>query len=226
MNPELTHDRLGAAFDEIMNPYDIRRRLEVLIDEFLVNINLQNQVVLDAGCGTGRGTARFIRRGAVVTSLDLGPQLIEFTAAKYTCAPVNGSVVQMPFGANCFDVVFSSEVIEHTPDPIMAVNEMVRVLKPGGYLALSTPNKLWLTPVQIASVLKVRPYDGLENFVSTRALRHALEQADGEVIAHRGIHLFPFQITRLQTVLRYLDQFGDRLLPLMINQAILFRKHR
>ena len=44
------------------------------------------------------------------------------------------------FAPNQFDVVVSSECIEHTPDPAEAVRQMVLVLKPGGLLAISTPN--------------------------------------------------------------------------------------
>ena len=58
------------------------------------------------------------------------------------------------------DVVVSSEAIEHTAEPERAVSELYRVLKPGWYLVLSTPNRLWQGPVRIASAIGWRPYDG------------------------------------------------------------------
>jgi hypothetical protein len=51
--------------------------------------------------------------------------------------------------------------IEHIPDPLTVIRELVRVLQVGGYLVLSTPNKLWHWPVRIAARLGLRPYDGL-----------------------------------------------------------------
>ena len=97
----------------------------------------------------------------------------------------------------------------------------------GGRLVLSTPNHLWLWPVWMASKLRLRPYDGFENFIRPRDLRHAVDQLPGaRVIAHRGIHLFPFQLTPLQGALRQFDRFGSALLPVMINQAISVEKRR
>jgi 2-polyprenyl-3-methyl-5-hydroxy-6-metoxy-1,4-benzoquinol methylase len=224
-NPELTHDRLGADFDLLMNQYDISRRLEVLIDLFLKDVHLTGLSVLDAGCGTGRGAEQFAMRGARVTTVDLGMRLLQRTQERCaSCHPAQASVLELPFADNTFDIVFSTEVIEHTPNPIASVHEMVRVLKPSGLLSLSTPNLLWQTPVRIASKLGLRPYDGLENFLSPRALRQALQNTNGQVMEHRGIHLLPFQIGFLHPFIRYIDRFGKSLLPLMINQAILYQK--
>lgn len=103
---------------------------------------------------------------------------------------------------------------------------MVRVLKPNGYLSLSTPNLLWQTPVRIASKLGLRPYDGLENFISPKKLRDAILELNGKLVVHRGIHLVPFQFGFLNGFNRYMDRFGKSLLPLMINQAILYQKRK
>jgi 2-polyprenyl-3-methyl-5-hydroxy-6-metoxy-1,4-benzoquinol methylase len=223
---QLAHDRLAHQFDDIMNSYDVQRRLQVLIDDFLGNMDLAGQLVLDAGCGTGRGTKRLEERGANVVALDLGANLLQYTVSHTTSEPVSSSILQLPFADNTFAVVFSSEVIEHTPDPLLAVREMTRVIKPGGYLSLSTPNWLWQPLVRLASAMSMRPYDGLENFVKTSDMRKTLNALDGELLKHQGLHLIPFQLTFLQPLSRYIDRFGESLLPLMINQCILFRKRR
>ena len=66
--------------------------------------------------------------------------------------------------------------------------------------------------------------NGYENFLWPRQLRTVLEQAGAEIVEHRGIHLWPFQIKPLRAVSRWVDRFGDRLLPFMINQCLHCRK--
>lgn len=216
----LAHDRLAAQFDSLINPYDGARRLEVLIDEFLADVPLTNKLVLDAGCGTGRGTERLSQRGAKVIAVDLGLNLARYTRDRYACSPLVGSVLELPFPGNTFDIVYSSEVIEHTPDPQVVLQELYRTLKPGGHLVLSTPNWLWQWPVRLASLIGARPYDGLENFAKPSHVNQTLVNAGARIIEHRGIHLLPFQLSFLHPLLRGFDRYGATLLPLMINQCI------
>jgi len=216
----LAHDRLAERFDALINPYDSRRRLEVLLDDFLSGVPVAGRLVLDAGCGTGRGTARLSERGARVVAFDLGGNLVRHTRDRAACLPVVGSILQLPFASGTFDIVYSSEVIEHTPDPLAVLPELHRVLKPGGHLVLSTPNWLWQWPVRFASLVGARPYDGLENFVRSSDVRRTLEAAGARVLEHRGIHLLPFQVAALHPLIRRLDRFGRALLPLMVNQCV------
>lgn len=51
-----------------------------------------------------------------------------------------GDIFKLPFADNSIDILISSEVVEHLPDPLPALQEMQRVLKPGGYAMVSTPN--------------------------------------------------------------------------------------
>jgi len=139
---------------------------------------------------------------------------------------VVGTLDPLGFASGSFDVVFSTEAIEHTPDPERSVVELYRLVKPGGQLALTTPNRLWQAPVRAASRVGLRPYDGYENFLSPRRLRRVLDGAGAQVTAHRGLHLWPFQIKALRPASRWVDRFGTTLLPLMINQCILWQKPR
>lgn len=216
----LAHDRLADRFDELMNEYDVTRRVDVLVNEFLGGIELRGRRVLDAGCGTGRATAALVARGADVVAVDLGQRLVARTRQRCACRPLVGTVLSLPFPGDAFDVVLSTEVIEHLPEPAAAVKEFARVLKPGGHLVLSTPNALWQGPVRLASALRLRPYDGLENFMTPAALRGSAIGAGLEPVEHRGIHLLPFQIAFLHPFLKYMDRHGAALLPLMINQAV------
>ena len=147
---ELTHERLTARFDELMDDYDLGRRVETLVKDFLGG-DLRGKLVLDGGCGVGGLTKALVAGGARVVALDIGPSLAATTRARYGCAAVVGTLSAIGLAADSFDVVFSTEAIEHTPDPRRSVAELYRLVKPGGHLAITTPNRLWQAPVRAAS---------------------------------------------------------------------------
>jgi 2-polyprenyl-6-hydroxyphenyl methylase/3-demethylubiquinone-9 3-methyltransferase len=222
---EYCHDRLGKRFEEAVSDYDTGRRLEVLIDRFLPAERLAGRRVLEVGAGLGFFSARLQERGGVVTASDIGPELLRRVRERVGCECVIADALSLVehFGPGQFDVVLSSECIEHTPDPMEAVRQMAGVLKPGGYLSLSTPNRVWWPVVRAASVLKLRPYDGHENFSSFSLIRRILEASGVDVVEERGLHLFPFQL-RLHDVSRWCDEQLQSCRGLMINLCVLGRK--
>ena len=100
--------------------------------------------VLDAGCGTGYGSAEF--SACSIAAIDLSPDAVAHAAAHYarphalfaaaTCAA-------LPFRDAAFNLVVSFEVIEHLPDYRALLSEARRVLKPGGIFIVSTPNRAY-----------------------------------------------------------------------------------
>ncbi|MGH7002323.1 MAG: class I SAM-dependent methyltransferase [Alphaproteobacteria bacterium] len=222
---ELVHERLGAAFERAMSPYDTQRRVEVLVDRFLGEGRLRGRSALDVGCGLGHFSRRMLELGADVTACDLGPVLVQNVARKTGCRGVVADALNLAatFAPESFDVVVSSECIEHTPDPRRALGEMARLVKPGGFLAVSTPNLLWSPVVKLATQLKLRPFDGLENFSTWGRIRRALGEDGVEIVAEAGLHLYPFQLG-LHGLSRWLDGHAQPLKRLMINICVLGRK--
>lgn len=222
---EYTHDRLGGDFARHLSAYDTQRRVEVLIDRFLPDEAVRGKKALDVGCGLGYFSARLQQRGAEVTALDLGPSMVEQTRERVGCVAVVGDMLGLvaQFGPDAFDVVVASESIEHTPDPAEAVRQMALVLRPGGRLSLSTPNILWHPVVSLASRLRLRPYDGYENFSTWGGLRRSLDENGIDVMAEYGLHLFPFQ-TGLFRLSRWVDAHAQWARAGMINLCILGRK--
>ncbi|HEX6987598.1 MAG TPA: methyltransferase domain-containing protein [Planctomycetaceae bacterium] len=222
---DLYYERLADDFERLASEYDTRRRVEVLVDEFLSDVGLAGKSVLDVGCGFGAFSRRLHECGADVLTTDLSAELASRagrSAGTRWCAADALALVDQ-FGRDRFDVVVSSECVEHTPDPAEAVRQMAAVLKPGGYLSLSTPNVVWQPVVRLASRIGARPFDGYEHFLSWRALRRSVRDGGAEIVRERGLHLFPFQ-TRLHRTLRWLDGHCQWARPVMINMCVLARK--
>lgn len=114
--------------------------------------------VLDVGAGFGRHVYECARRGAHVVALDHAAD--EVTQTRDTLAAMveageittdqlvgvlRGDACRLPFRDATFDVVITSEVLEHIQDDVAALAEMVRVLKPGGRFAVTVP--AWLPEV-------------------------------------------------------------------------------
>lgn len=222
MNKENFYNSIADDFDSIMNMYDTNRRIEVIFDDFLGNENLKDKLLLDAGCGTGLFTKRAIERESKVTSVDIARKLVEITKKKNpTTNAIEASVLELPFEDNTFDYVISSDVIEHTSNPYNATRELIRVLKPEGKICITVPNRtFWYFSVKIANLLKIRDYQGYENWVHFKKFKTFLIQNNIQILTYKGIHIFPFVVSFLNPLLYKIDKKTDRKLGiLMVNIA-------
>jgi ubiquinone/menaquinone biosynthesis C-methylase UbiE len=105
---------------------------------------VQGKRVLDAGCGTGYGSAELAQSAAAVTGLDIAPDAIEYARASYPLPGlrfIESSCAAVPFPADSFDLVIAFEVIEHLPDFRAFLDESARVLTREGLFIVSSPNK-------------------------------------------------------------------------------------
>jgi len=104
---------------------------------------LAGRRLLDVGGGPGYFGAAFRRAGATYASVDA--DLGELSAAgKPGPGTVLGSSLALPVHDNAVDVCYSSNVLEHVPEPERMADEMVRVTRPGGVVFLSWTT--WLSP--------------------------------------------------------------------------------
>ena len=224
MEGSWTYDLIAEDFDSIMNRYDIERRLDIVFEQLLVGVSLKKALLLDAGCGTGFFSVEAARRGARVVGLDCGPNLLRETRRKGITTLVAADAARMPIPDGCFDIVVSSECVEHTASPANTVRELVRVLRPGGWLVVTCPNAVWRWSCTLANALNLRSYHGLENWPAWGELRAWTTEAGIRVQEHVGLHLFPFVLGWSQPVLRRLDRLGTRFGRLYVNQCLAGQK--
>jgi SAM-dependent methyltransferase len=100
--------------------------------------------VLDAGCGEGYGAELLRTAGAdAVIGLDYDSTTLRHVAKVYPqLNPLRGNLVQQGLADDSFDLVVSMQTIEHLWDQPAFIAECARVLRPGGTVVLSTPNRL------------------------------------------------------------------------------------
>ncbi len=99
--------------------------------------------ILDAGCGSGRNMVELARFGAV-TGVELSDTSVALARARNAGEVVEGSVLEMPFAEDSFDLAVSLDVIEHLEDDLGALRELRRTVAPGGQLLVTVPAYQWL----------------------------------------------------------------------------------
>ncbi|HEX6786115.1 MAG TPA: class I SAM-dependent methyltransferase, partial [Acidimicrobiales bacterium] len=119
----------------------------------------RGDLLLDLGCGFGRHAYEAAKRGARVVAFDYAEAELKEVRNTFGAmaeagevgpdsltGAVQGDGTRLPFEDGAFDRVIASEVLEHIPDDQAALDELARVLRPGGTMAVTVP--AWL-PEQV-----------------------------------------------------------------------------
>ena len=96
-------------------------------------------VLVDIGCGNGQFLRIALQLGWQAWGVDLDPKAVE-AAQKTGATVIQGTFPDTGLPSEHFDIVTLNHVIEHVHDPLAALREAFRVLKPGGGIWLATPN--------------------------------------------------------------------------------------
>ncbi len=102
--------------------------------------------ILEVGFGQGTDLVQFAKSGAKCTGIDYTPKHFELAKLNFELRGLNadlhlGDASQLPFADNSFDKVYSFGVLHHTPDIEKCIDEVYRVLKPGGVFVMSLYHK-------------------------------------------------------------------------------------
>jgi SAM-dependent methyltransferase len=106
----------------------------------------QNSSVLDVGVGSGSNLRMLAEMEFPnVIGLDANPDAVQICRDKGFASVQQGSICNLPFSSESFDLVLATDVIEHVQDDVVALREIYRVLRPGGYVLITVPafQSLW-----------------------------------------------------------------------------------
>jgi ubiquinone/menaquinone biosynthesis C-methylase UbiE len=186
---------------------------------------------LDVGCGAGILSATLASWDCRVDAIDLAPNMLELARAEAERRGVGarvstalGDVHRLQFPANSFGLVVALGVLPWVDDPRLALEEMARVLRPGGYLIVSVDNR-WrldhlLDPLSTPPLRKLRRTARLTlaklklispeartpvRYQSPPECRAALAEAGLRILKCAGVGFGPFTFMKLKLLP---DQLG------------------
>ena len=137
--PEFTGERVvpGLVDADLFNEHAARY-------EFAARLAGGRSGCLDAGCGSGYGSAELARTAGHVTGIDVSIDAIDYARTNFGAPNISfetGNCTSLPDGP--FDQIVAFEVIEHLPEWRAFLHEVRRTLAADGHFLVSTPNKLY-----------------------------------------------------------------------------------
>ncbi|WP_020498206.1 class I SAM-dependent methyltransferase [Sciscionella marina] len=160
------------------------RRHEIAYQELLPHC--VGRAVLEAGCGEGYGAAMIADRAASVLALDYDLDAVRHVHAAYGVPAVQADLGRIPVRTGAVEVIMHSQVLEHLPDQEGFLADCHRVLRPGGILLVTTPNRLTFSPGRDTPL---NPYHTRE--LAPAELAGLLGAAGFEVRELLGVHHGP-----------------------------------
>ena len=161
----ITREQLLEGLDALEDMFRLRQHMAVVE---MPLADLVGKRVLEIGPGAGGHSALFARHGAVVTAVDITQARAQATAKKFKileaddCEAMQGDAESLAFDDGTFEIVYSNGVLHHTFDTGKAIDEVYRVLKPGGQAVIMLYCKsswhYWINMWLCVGILKGRAF--------------------------------------------------------------------
>jgi len=148
---------------------------------------------LDLGCGTGNYTVELYKRGFDVIGFDASEKMLEIARRKLPDVKfIKGDAYKLPFPDESFDVVLSVTMFEFIHQPEKVVNEIYRILKPGGEALIGTMNgkSLWFIFKRIKSIFVETAYR-YARFYTPQELETLLKDSGFIEVESAGVIFLP-----------------------------------
>jgi SAM-dependent methyltransferase len=217
-NEGISTQELTSTYDELFATSDRLRDSDAFYRWVLDKLEPQpGQRLLDVGCGEGLLVKFARQRGLQAMGIDLSPvgaQIARRTASEGVIALVDGEQLSFPEG--CFDLAANVGSLEHFIHPLAGVQEMRRVLRPGGRAALVLPNSYYLADILWhvwRTGYSVSHHQPLERFATFREWWEFLESGGLEVV--RG-YKYNFRFPRTSSDWQWYRKHPRKLLNLLL----------
>lgn len=199
----LDSDKIQVS-DEYKNgdPHNFRKLLHNKFQQRRINCTLElldslvpsldNPKILDLGCGEGHITAQILKKfpHAEVSGLDYSISAIQYAHQHFKNIDfVVGDACDLPYSDNYFDIVVCNNMWEHVGDPLIILEQIRKVVKPLGYLLISTPSRYRFK--NLARVLMGKPVQLLSKF-------HVTEYTVGQI--KEQLSFGKFKVTNVYSV--------------------------
>jgi 2-polyprenyl-6-hydroxyphenyl methylase/3-demethylubiquinone-9 3-methyltransferase len=218
------HDAMAKEWEQKYTHPRFQRRAAQFF-RLVSGVSVAGQLWLDAGCGTGHLLRQLLERDCKVIGVDASKEMLH-AAQRLTgdgkAAPHGYCRIRtigcLPFSDTTFDGVVCSSVIEYLDDPNAALAELSRVLKPGGILLISAPNRQ--SPLRlclklayaISAIFSANPWPKYLSYSINEYSRDGLAQ---------HLELYGFKVRQMD----YYSPVGSRFIPswtgsLLIGMAV------
>lgn len=205
-NNDIKIKEVEKFWDNIAGEYDrINRKIGRAhfqrFKESLKYLDLKtDDKVLNIWSRTGNGIS-YIKETENINlyNLEVSGKMIRIAKEKYPEEYfAKTDLTNLDYQKNFFDKIISLETLEHCPDPQKFLNELYRVIKPGGVLVMSLPPSIAEIPLKIYETFFENHGEGPHKFISPKKVKIMIKNSGFDLVLHKGTLLIPVGPERIQ----------------------------